>query len=86
MITQNGESSRDRPLSVTNRKALAPGGGGALPAPPPFKTLIIFLPLGRAMVLGSFQCWGVLLLWHMVGQGACCACSRCGTGQTVLYL
>ena len=25
--------------------------------------------LGRAMVLGSFQCRGVLLLWHMVGQG-----------------
>ena len=25
--------------------------------------------LGRAMVLGSFQCWGVLLLWQMVGQG-----------------
>ena len=25
--------------------------------------------LGRAMVLGSFQCWGVLLLWHIVGQG-----------------
>ena len=25
--------------------------------------------LGRAMVLGSFQCWGLLLLWHMVGQG-----------------
>ena len=24
--------------------------------------------LGRAMVLGSFQCRGVLLLWHMVGQ------------------
>ena len=22
-----------------------------------------------AMVLGSFQCRGVLLLWHMVGQG-----------------
>ena len=21
------------------------------------------------MVLGSFQCWGVLLVWHMVGQG-----------------
>ena len=34
--------------------------------------------LGRAMVLGSFQCRGVLLLWHMAG--ACCACSRCGTG------
>ena len=25
--------------------------------------------LDRAMVLGSFQCRGVLLLWHMVGQG-----------------
>ena len=25
--------------------------------------------LGRAMVLGNFQCRGVLLLWHMVGQG-----------------
>ena len=26
--------------------------------------------LGWAMVLGSFQCWGVLLLLHIVGQGA----------------
>ena len=25
--------------------------------------------LGRAIVLGSFQCWGVLLLWHMIGKG-----------------
>ena len=25
--------------------------------------------LGRAMVLGNFQCRGVLLLWHVVGQG-----------------
>ena len=25
--------------------------------------------LGRAMVLDSFQCRGVLLLWHIVGQG-----------------
>ena len=25
--------------------------------------------LGRAMVLCSFQCRGVMLLWHMVGQG-----------------
>ena len=25
--------------------------------------------LGWAMVLGSFQCWGVLLLLHIVGQG-----------------
>ena len=86
MITQNGESSCDRPLSVTNRKALAPGG--PLPHSPasPFKTLITFLTLGRAMVLDSFQYRGVRLFWHMVGQGACCACSRCGTGGAVLYL
>ena len=25
--------------------------------------------LGREMVLGRFQCRGVLLLWHIVGQG-----------------
>ena len=25
--------------------------------------------LGRAMVLGSFQCRSILLLWHMVGKG-----------------
>ena len=25
--------------------------------------------LGRAMVLVGFQCRGILLLWHMVGQG-----------------
>ena len=33
-----------------------------------------------ALVLGSFQCRGVLLLLHIhvVGQGP--ACSRCGTG------
>ena len=24
---------------------------------------------GRAMVLGSFQCWGILLLLHIVGPG-----------------
>ena len=43
MITQNGESSCDL-LSVTNRKALAPGGGGHSPTEPPFKTLITLLP------------------------------------------
>ena len=86
MITQNGEFSRDRPLSVTNRKALAPGGHSPHPNEPHFKTLITFLPLGQAMVLGSFQCQGVLLLWHMVGQGACYACSKCGTGGLFLYI
>ena len=40
VITQNGESSRDLLLSVTNRKALAPGGGGG-----GFKTLITLLPV-----------------------------------------
>ena len=33
----------------------------------------------RAMVLGSFQCRGVLLLWHMVGQGP--AVLSAGVGQ-----
>ena len=40
---QNGESSRDLLLSVTNRKALAPGGHS--PPQPPFKTLITLLPV-----------------------------------------
>ena len=88
-MTQTGESSRDRPLSVTNRKALAPGRHSTpspRTLPPPFKTLITFLPFGRAMVLGSFQYQGVLLLWHMVVQGACCACSKCGKGGLFLYI
>ena len=38
MITQNGESSCDLLLYVTNRKALAPGGTA-------FKTLIALLPV-----------------------------------------
>ena len=29
----------------------------------------MFWWVGQAMVLGSFQCRGVLLLWHIVGQG-----------------
>ena len=29
-----------------------------------------YVLLGRAMVLGRFQCRGVLLLWNMVGQGS----------------
>ena len=38
---------------------------------------------GWVMVLGSFQCRGVLL--HMVGR-ACCACSRCGMGGLFVIL
>ena len=40
--------------------------------------------LGRAMVLGSFQCRGVLLLWNMVGQGP--AVLAAGAGQVLLFL
>ena len=43
MITQNGESSRYLLLSVTNRKALAPGGYS--PPESPFRTLIALLPV-----------------------------------------
>ena len=32
------------------------------------------------MVLGSFQCRGVLLLWHMVGQGPALLASYAGRG------
>ena len=41
MIMQNGESSHDLLLSVTNRRALAPGGHSS----PPKKTLITLLPV-----------------------------------------
>ena len=44
MITQNGESSHGLLLSVTNRKALAPGRH-SLQSSPPFKTLITLLPV-----------------------------------------
>ena len=40
--------------------------------------------LGRAMVLGSFQCRGVLILWHMVGQGL--AMLAAGAGRMGCYL
>ena len=40
--------------------------------------------LGRAMVLGSFQCQGVLLLWHMVGQGP--AVLAAGAGRVGCFL
>ena len=40
--------------------------------------------LGRAIVLGSFQCRGVLLLWHMVGQGP--AVLTAGAGRMGCFL
>ena len=35
------------------------------------------------MVLGSFQCRGVLLLWHMVGQGPAVLAGRVGCSFVV---
>ena len=40
--------------------------------------------LGRAIVLGNFQCQGVLLLWHMVGQGP--AVLAAGSGRVGCFL
>ena len=42
--------------------------------------------LGRAMVLGSFQCRGILLLWHMVGQGPDVLAASAGCVGYVLIL
>ena len=46
-----------------------------------FLQVLHFMPrwLGWAMVLGSFQCQGVLLLLHIVGQGP--AVLTAGVGQ-----
>ena len=48
-----------------------------------FSIFVIIHEIGAtpssSLVLGSFQCRGVLLLWHMVGW-ASCACSRYRTG------
>ena len=41
--------------------------------------------LDRAMVLGSFQCRGVLLLWHMVGQGPAVRAAGAGWVGYVLF-
>ena len=47
--------------------------------------LIVFRAwLGRAMVLGSFQCRGILLLRHMVGQGP--AVLAAGSGWVMPHL
>ena len=51
-----------------NYCGFAPGGLGGVGAKVSSKQAFSCL-LGRAMVLDSFQCQGILLLWHMVGQG-----------------
>ena len=40
--------------------------------------------LGQAMMLGSFQCHGVLLLWNMIGQGP--AVLAAGAGRVGCFL
>ena len=64
MITQNGESSRDLLLSVSNRKALAPGGHSPQTPPPPprppLKTLITLLPV-TSLSHNSTRIWGCWL-------------------------
>ena len=42
--------------------------------------------LGWAMVLGSFQCRGVLLLLHIVGQGPAVLAAGAGTGGQFFFL
>ena len=51
---------------ILSRKMLKRVGESRHPCRTP--TLVLSEWLGRAMVLGSFHCRGVLLLLHMVGQ------------------
>ena len=41
--------------------------------------------VGLGVLLGSFQCRGVLLLWHMVGQGPAVLASDAGWVGYVLF-
>ena len=71
-ITQNGESSRDLLLSVTNRKALSPGGHSPPPPPepphPPYKTFITLLPVTFSQLDPQLGVgWGKsLVLWDLL--------------------
>ena len=77
-ITQNGESSRDRLLSVTNRKALAPGGHSPPDPPPPtpYKTFITLLPVTFSQLDPQLGVgWGkrlVLLIGYLLTDGLNC--------------
>ena len=42
--------------------------------------------LGLAMMLGSFHCRGVLLLWHIVGQGPAVLAAGAGRVGYVLFI
>ena len=69
-ITQNGESSRDLLLSVTNRKALAPR------PPTPYRTFITLLPVTFSQLDPQLGVgWGkrlVLLIGYLLTDGFNC--------------
>ena len=68
-ITQNGESSCDLLLSVTNRKALCPPAPP--PSSPPYKTFITLLPVTFSQLdpqLGV-GCGKRLVLWYLLTDG-----------------
>ena len=69
-ITQNGESSRDLLLSVTNRK-LWLLGGTAPQTPPPYKTFITLLPVTFSQLDPQLGVgWGKrLVLWYLLTDG-----------------
>ena len=68
MISQNGESSRDRLLSVINRKALAPGGHS--PQSPPLNINYITTShfLTTPPEVGGVGCVGCVCLCISVMQ------------------
>ena len=72
----------EQPRDKTNKMAYAPSEDSNQPGHPPSlirvfaarmkKAWVLSYPLSaqrRLIRLGSFQCRGVLLLWHMIGQG-----------------
>ena len=69
VIMQNGESSRGLLLSVTNRKALAPGRGGG--GEPPFKTLITLLPVNFSQLEPQLGV-GCTLIGYLLTDGLNC--------------
>ena len=46
----------------------------------------VLYTLGWAMVLGSFQCWGILLLLHIVGQGPAVLAAGAGGVGYIFYI
>ena len=53
---------------------------------PKFETKTLTGWLGWAMVLGSFQCRGVLLLLHIAGQGIAVLAAGAGRVGFIFYI